>query len=47
MEKNTVKVVKRHTNGKCGNVANAVRDRVYIKCRCGAFTIIELNDGKK
>ena len=44
---NKVRVVLSHRYGKCITVANAVRDRVYIKCSCGAFTIIELDDGKK
>lgn len=42
-----VKIVLPHSRGKCSTVANGVRDRVYIKCRCGAFTIIELHSGKK
>ena len=44
---NKVREVISHRYGKCIIVANAVRDRVYIKCSCGAFTIIELDDGKK
>lgn len=44
---NKVNEIRSHRYGECRKVANAVRDRVYIKCSCGAFTIIELNDGKK
>ena len=44
---NKVRVVISHRYGKCITVANAVRDRVYIKCSCGAFTIIELDDGEE
>lgn len=44
---NKVRVVLSHRYGKCSTVANAVRDRVYIKCSCGAFTIIELNNGEE
>ena len=44
---NKVRVVRSHRYGKCIIVANGVRDRVYIKCSCGAFTIIELNNGEE
>ncbi len=44
---NKILVIRSHRYGKCSEVANCVRDRVYIKCSCGAFTIIELNNGEE